>query len=168
VCDDPDRGSELISLVGYMTLAALQELERREVLAGNSIPNMGYILSLLISVGWVRGEIAGDDFMDHVSWVYRVMAMAEAAGITIGGASGYVHTAEEVGEREAEGTTAELVKKWEKVIFANKVSLQCYKWMLDCSLTTCRRSDRTRPSTAGDSAPGPQLKSEVTTTTSPR
>jgi len=100
VCDDPDRGSELISLVGYMTLAALQELERREVLAGNSIPNMGYILSLLISVGWVRGEIAGDDFMDHVSWVYRVMAMAEAAGITIGGASGYVHTAEEVGERE--------------------------------------------------------------------
>ncbi|KAJ6442314.1 epimerase/hydratase [Purpureocillium lavendulum] len=121
MCDDPERGAELVGLVGFMVLATLQELKKRDVLTpSNRIPNLGYILSIMICCGWNRGRELSDEYMDCVPWVYRVMDVAHEAGIVIAGARGYERVAEEIGSEEADGKTPELVKKWEKSVFSTK------------------------------------------------
>ncbi|KAL7905828.1 hypothetical protein GGI35DRAFT_483111 [Trichoderma velutinum] len=119
MCDDADRCEQILELFGFMTIAVIDRLQKKDLFTKDSkITNIPIMLSLLIKYAWSMGR--GDyGWEDTVAWVFYVVQEAEAAEITLGGPSGFEKILEEVKDEASEHTAASL-SRWTKSTFINK------------------------------------------------
>lgn len=83
--DDTERASDAVALLGILITAALGVLDGRGFLHPDSeIPNIGFILSILVERGWEMGTPYAPETR-CTSWVYRVLGIATEAGIELFG-----------------------------------------------------------------------------------
>ncbi|PWI64979.1 hypothetical protein PCL_08338 [Purpureocillium lilacinum] len=123
--DDTSRASDVVALLGALTIAALVVLDEKGSLRPDGdIPNIGFILSIMIERGWEIGTPF--DARSHcTSWVYRVIDMADKAGIGLFGGRHFQDALHAIRKNEASGRTPYLTRKWDVVNFTQR--LQNYK-----------------------------------------
>ncbi|KAL6695327.1 hypothetical protein J3F84DRAFT_394899 [Trichoderma pleuroticola] len=110
MCDDGERCEKILELFGSMTIAAIDELQKKGLFTKDSkFPNISIMLALLIKYAWSMGR-GGYGFEDTVTWVFYVVQQAEAAGITLGGPSGFEKILKEIKDEASEQTAASLSK----------------------------------------------------------
>ncbi len=135
--DDTGRASDLVALLGALTIAALVVLDGKGFLRPNGdIPNIGYILSILIERGWEIGTPFAA--RSHcTSWVYRVIDMADKAGIELFGGRHFRKVLQAIRKNEPAGRTPYITRKWDVVNFTQRVSQTISMSILASAHTNC-------------------------------
>ncbi|KAK4064239.1 uncharacterized protein Triagg1_9035 [Trichoderma aggressivum f. europaeum] len=110
MCDDGERCERVLELFGSMTIAGIDVLQKKGLFTKDStIPNISMMLSLLIRYAWSMGR--GDfGLEDTVTWIFYVYQQTEAAGITLGGPSGFEKILKEIKNEAPEHEGASLSK----------------------------------------------------------
>ena len=120
MCDDSNKCAAIIELIGFLTIIVLDFLKKRGVLSPDSdIPNFGFTLASIIQWAWLLTS----DFTEwrpKATWVYRVMDMAEEAGITLRDPGKWDELVEKI---NANKPASKSLNKWKPVSWTTKVSL---------------------------------------------
>ncbi|KAJ4172471.1 hypothetical protein NW754_002671 [Fusarium falciforme] len=118
MCDDGERTNKIIELIGYMVVAAVEALKKEGVFKPDSeIRNLGLVLAMFIQFG--HGEIEYGIDEENCSWAYKLLDMADEAGIDLTGPPGYEKAIEKIiDERDRK---AKAMKKWNNVNWATKL-----------------------------------------------
>lgn len=121
-CDDPDKLGQLVELMGHMCLTALRIIKEQGALnTTGTIPNFGFVFSLLIEGVWEMGQCTAVPAA-HTSWIYALLDMAEDAGIEIIGTPGYESTLKSIEDDRRDNHSTASKEKWEKSNFQARVS----------------------------------------------
>lgn len=119
MCDDGQRCGKVIELIGYMVIAAVEALKKEGVFKPDSeIRNLGLVLAMFIQ--WAYGELPYGFDEELCSWAYKLLDMADEAGIDLNGPARYEKAIKKImdeRDRKAKG-----MKKWNNVNWATKVS----------------------------------------------
>lgn len=119
VCDDGQRVSKIIELIGYMVVSAMEALKKEGVFKPDSeIRNLGLVLTMFIQ--FAHGEIQYGIDEENCSWAYKLLDMADEAEIDLNGPPRYEKAIKKIiDERDRK---AKAMKKWNNVNWATKVS----------------------------------------------
>ncbi|RSL44363.1 hypothetical protein CEP54_014712 [Fusarium duplospermum] len=117
-CDDGQRCGKLIELIGYMAVAAMEALKKDGVFKPDSgIRNLGLVLAMFIQYGY--GELPYGFEEEICSWAYKLLDMADEAGIDLTGPPRYEKAIKKImDERDRK---AKSMKKWDNVNWATKL-----------------------------------------------
>ncbi|KAH6880712.1 hypothetical protein B0T10DRAFT_540235 [Thelonectria olida] len=118
MCDDSNKCAAIIELIGFLTIIVLDFLKKRGVLSPDSdIPNFGFTLASIIQWVWLLTS----DFTEwrpKATWVYRVMDMAEEAGITLRDPGKWDELVEKI---NANKPASKSLNKWKPVSWTTKL-----------------------------------------------
>ncbi|KAM0424340.1 hypothetical protein ACHAPT_010486 [Fusarium lateritium] len=119
MCDDGQRCNKVIELIGYMVVAAMEALKKEGVFKPDSeIRNLGLVVAMLIK--WAAWELNYDMDEESCSWAYKLLDMADDAGIDLTGPPRFEADIKKIADdrdRKAKG-----MKRWDSVNWATKVS----------------------------------------------
>ncbi|KAI8711667.1 hypothetical protein NCS52_01430800 [Fusarium sp. LHS14.1] len=118
MCDDGQRCGKVIELIGYLVVAAMEALKKEGVFKPDSeIRNLGLVLAMFIQ--WGHGELPYGFEEELCSWAYKLLDMADEAGIDLTGPPRYEKAIKKIiDERDRK---AKAMKKWDKVNWATKL-----------------------------------------------
>ncbi|KAI5460083.1 hypothetical protein BGZ63DRAFT_426032 [Mariannaea sp. PMI_226] len=118
--EDGDRGGRTIEMIGNMTVACMDYLVQHELFSpASSVPNIGYILSLIIKWSWDQTQDEeGNSWEDNGSWIYYVVKTAEDAGISLTDASRMDEILEKAKARSIPESS---LTKWRNIKWASKL-----------------------------------------------
>ncbi|KAF5011079.1 hypothetical protein FDECE_2818 [Fusarium decemcellulare] len=118
MCDDSERCNKLIELVGFLSMTVIDALKKQDAFKPDSeIRNLGLVFAMLIKWGWE--QITDYEFDDESgSWIYKVVDLAEEAGITLAGPTNFEDELNKMLEERAR--KAKAMKKWNNVNWANR------------------------------------------------
>ncbi|RFU77411.1 hypothetical protein TARUN_4828 [Trichoderma arundinaceum] len=120
VCDDSDRCGQILELVGFMTLAVIDSLQKSGLFSKDSqIPNISIILALLVKYAWNTAAVSDDYWKDNIGWVFSVIGRAENANISLSGPIKIANILEEIKDTAPTQTSASR-NKWTKGTFVKK------------------------------------------------
>lgn len=119
VCDDGQRCGKVIELIGYLAVAAMEALKKEGVFKPDSeIRNLGLVLAMFIQ--WGHGELPYGFEEELCSWAYKLLDMADEAGIDLTGPPRYEKAIKKIIDER--NRKAKAMKKWDNVNWATKVS----------------------------------------------
>lgn len=123
VCDDPDKCESISEMVGYLTLATIDALKAQDVFKPDSdIRNLGTVLFMLIR--WGREQIDYEFSEECCSWIYKVIDLAEEAGVQLAAPHNFDKAYDEIVDNRDK--RAKKMKRWDKVSWPAKVSIYCF------------------------------------------
>ncbi|KAF4981770.1 hypothetical protein FZEAL_2492 [Fusarium zealandicum] len=119
MCDDSERCAKVIELVGYLAITVIDALKKENVFTPDSdIRNLGLVLCLLMRWGWEQHT--SYDFEDeNSSWVYKIIDMADEAGVKLVGPPKFDEELDQMRSQRAEKATK--MNRWNSVNWTNKL-----------------------------------------------
>ncbi|KAF4448339.1 amine oxidase (flavin-containing) [Fusarium austroafricanum] len=116
--DDYRRPVEMTQMVGYLILATIDALKKQDVFKPDSeIRNLGLVLFMLIR--WGREALDYEISEESCSWIYKVIDLAEEAGIKFTAPHNFDTSFNEIMENR--DGRAKQMKKWDNVKWPAKI-----------------------------------------------
>lgn len=113
MCEDGERISKIIEMVGLLVLTAITVLQKQDVFKPRSdVRNIGIMLAMLIRWAWDEHTDTEID-EEHISWIYKLIDLAEEAQIDLAVPSDFGEQLSEI--KAARGEKALQMDRWDSI-----------------------------------------------------